>query len=251
MRGFLLVAATTMAAFLTVTPANADEAGLKVCNDSEREVRVALGRQAEHGWQSEGWTTIGVGDCGPVIPERLVKRHYYLYATDGDGGAWQGDVLLCARGRPFTIFGTSDCLVRGYVPTPFFEVETRGAPGWTVYLTARGAAAIEAAAAITAWEQALPAEAAPYQLYEVVTSSVLPASLEQLLAESGITASDSEAVLPTIAALGAREASELRIWYRPPEAVAERMTFRNGGEHVVTIVRTGLNRFVRGVDPGR
>jgi len=68
-------------------------------------------------------------------PHRRQSRYFYLYiADDIGGGAWDGDNFMCTRDETFTIFGTEDCLARGYERTGFFEVDTQDKPGWTLQL---------------------------------------------------------------------------------------------------------------------
>jgi uncharacterized membrane protein len=258
MRGFGFAVLVGLMLATTPLPATADETdGLKVCNQSEKPIGVALGYKAENGWQSKGWTPIAVGGCETVLTGQLVERHYYLYATDETGGAWQGRAFLCSRGRDFTILGTEDCLARGYSRTPFFEIETLGAKAWTVLL--RGSNALYAATPplTSAWIQTRPEDAAPYQLYEIVTTASPSAPLSRLLGQSGAVGWERRAILNVIDAYVGRTpraiASELRVWFRQAGrgGIAQRLSFYDNGKHVVTVVRNDRGRFVLGIDPGR
>lgn len=111
--------------------------GLTVCNDTGLPVSVALGFKGEDGWQSEGWQHLAANECAMVRDADLSgQRYYYLYASsDTVPASWQGDTVLCTRhDGNFAIFGTDDCLARGYEPTGYFEVDTRNSSSWTVRL---------------------------------------------------------------------------------------------------------------------
>ncbi len=111
-------------------------AELRVCNQTPNQLNIALGYRAERGWQSEGWWLVASNDCVTVFQGDLNARFYYLFAADDiGGGAWDGAIYLCTRDEAFTIFGTEDCLARGYERTGFFEVDTQNQVDWTVELT--------------------------------------------------------------------------------------------------------------------
>lgn len=119
-------------ALFGITPAKAD---LRVCNETQDPVSIALGYHAERGWQSEGWWVAGPSDCAIVFQGDLNARFYYLFAVDDvGGGAWDGSVFMCTRDEVFTIFGVEDCLARGYERTGFFEVDTQNRSDWTLQL---------------------------------------------------------------------------------------------------------------------
>lgn len=119
--------------FAFTQPALAD---LRVCNQTNNPVNIALGYRAERGWQSEGWWLAGPDDCAIVFQGDLNARFYYLFAADDvGGGAWDGNVFMCTRDATFTIFGVEDCLARGYERTGFFEVDTQNRSDWTLQLT--------------------------------------------------------------------------------------------------------------------
>ncbi|MEP7241992.1 MAG: DUF1036 domain-containing protein [Devosia sp.] len=115
------------------SPARAD---LRVCNQSTNQVSVSLGYRADKGWQSEGWWVAPPSKCAIIYQGDLHSRYFYLYVADDiGGGAWQGSNFMCTRDEQFTIFGTEDCLARGYERTGFFEVDTQNKPDWTLQLT--------------------------------------------------------------------------------------------------------------------
>jgi uncharacterized membrane protein len=126
--GFVLTALAFSAA-----PARAD---LRVCNQSQNQVSIALGYRVEKGWQSEGWWIAPPAKCAIVYQGDLHSRFFYLYVADDiGGGAWDGKVFMCTRDESFTIFGVEDCLARGYERTGFFEVDTQNRKDWTLQLT--------------------------------------------------------------------------------------------------------------------
>ncbi len=130
-----IIAIVTMALPLCFisSPAHAD---LRVCNQTSNPVNIALGYKGEQGWQSEGWWLAGPNDCAIVFPGDLNARFYYLFAADDvGGGAWDGDAQMCTRDVTFTLYGTKNCLARGYERTGFFEVDTQNKSDWTVQLT--------------------------------------------------------------------------------------------------------------------
>lgn len=116
-------------------PARAD---LKVCNDTDSRVGVALGYKDTKGWVSEGWWNIGPRSCETLLKGDLIARYYYVYAVDYDrGGSWGGKAIMCTRDKLFTIRGLEACEDRGYQRTGFFEVDTTEEPDWTVTLNAQ------------------------------------------------------------------------------------------------------------------
>jgi uncharacterized membrane protein len=115
------------------SPALAD---LRICNQTQNTVSIALGYRSNSGWQSEGWWVASPEACAIVYQGALNARYYYLYAVDDiGGGAWDGSVFMCTRDDSFTIFGVEDCLARGYERTGFFEIDTQDRTEWTLQLT--------------------------------------------------------------------------------------------------------------------
>lgn len=111
-------------------------ADLRVCNQTQNPVSVAIGYRAERAWQSEGWWVAGPGACAVVHPGELNTRFYYMHAVDDvGGGSWDGPVFMCTRDESFTIAGVEDCLARGYERTGFAEIDTQNKSVWTVQLT--------------------------------------------------------------------------------------------------------------------
>ena len=63
-------------------------------------------------------------------PARCEARYYYLYATDGAGGSWEGKTHFCtAPGAKFLVPGRNIAPRRGFDQRGFFEVDTGNIAG--------------------------------------------------------------------------------------------------------------------------
>jgi uncharacterized membrane protein len=112
------------------------QGALHVCNKSNLAARVALGRFDGRNWTSQGWWTIAPKDCAELIPGPLKARYYYLYATDGASGTWDGKTDFCtAPGATFHIPTRGHCAARGFDTRGFFQVDTGQSPDWTQSLS--------------------------------------------------------------------------------------------------------------------
>ena len=112
------------------------EAKFSVCNKGAREARVALGRFNGVRWMSEGWFHIAPNKCAPLIPGKLDARYYYLYATDGAQGTWDGSKNFCVGTEDhFSIVGRGGCVARGHDRRGFFEIDTGDRIDWTQNLS--------------------------------------------------------------------------------------------------------------------
>jgi len=132
-RMLLLAILTAPAALLAAPPA---WAAFNVCNKSDIPTKVALGRFDGTHWTSQGWWTIAPKTCTRLLNGPLQARYYYLYATDGAGGSWEGKTRFCvAPGTKFLTPGRNDCTVRGLDQRGFFEVDTGKSPEWTQTLS--------------------------------------------------------------------------------------------------------------------
>jgi uncharacterized membrane protein len=118
--------------FALATPA---EARLLVCNRSAHMTSVALGHFNGTDWMSEGWWTIAPKTCANLIRSPLDARYYYLYATDGAAGTWDGSKAFCTATRKFSIVGRARCTDRGFDRKGFFQIDTGEAPEWTQTLS--------------------------------------------------------------------------------------------------------------------
>lgn len=113
------------AAFVFVLMAAPAEARLAVCNSTAHPAKLALGRFDGTRWVSEGWWKIDGHRCATLIATPLDARYYYLYATDGGPGSWDGSRAFCvSNSDSFKIVGRADCAGRGFDSKGFFEVDT-------------------------------------------------------------------------------------------------------------------------------
>jgi uncharacterized membrane protein len=129
----LLTAAAAAAMFLGSLPA---QAALNICNKSSLPTRVALGRFDGTNWTSQGWWTIAPQTCAGLLTGPLDARYYYLYATDGGAGIWEGKTHFCvAPQAKFLAPGRGDCAKRGFDRRGFFEIDTGGSADWTQTLS--------------------------------------------------------------------------------------------------------------------
>lgn len=121
------------AANMITSPAYAD---LKLCNNTDSRVGVALGYHDAKDWATEGWWNIGPNSCETLLKGALIARYYYVYAVDYDeGGSWGGKAVMCIRDRLFTIRGIKNCKERDYQKASFFEVDTNEETDWTISLS--------------------------------------------------------------------------------------------------------------------
>jgi uncharacterized membrane protein len=70
-------------------------------------------------------------------PDRPAARPvYYLYASDGAAGVWEGKTHFCvAPDKRFKSVGRGDCAKNGFDSRGFFEVDTGKKPDWTQSLS--------------------------------------------------------------------------------------------------------------------
>ena len=107
---------------LAVGPA---EAAFSVCNKTAREAKVAMGRFNGTRWMSEGWFHVAPKKCSELVPGKLDARYYYLYATDGAQGTWDGSTNFCVgTADTFSIIGRGACVARGFDKRGFFQIDT-------------------------------------------------------------------------------------------------------------------------------
>ena len=112
------------------------EAGFTVCNKGGREARVAIGRFNGTRWSSEGWWHVPAKKCAELVAGRLDARYYYLYATDGAAGTWDGSKSFCTGTTDkFSIVGRGGCVAHGFDRRGFFEVDTGNRLDWTQSLS--------------------------------------------------------------------------------------------------------------------
>ena len=135
MRRTGLLFAVTLALGLAGLAAPA-QAGFNVCNKSNLTARVAIGHFDGTNWSSEGWWTVAPKKCAGLLTGALDARFYYLYATDGAAGTWEGKTHFCvAPETRFRALGRANCAGRGFDRRGFFEVDTGKKPDWTQTLS--------------------------------------------------------------------------------------------------------------------
>jgi uncharacterized membrane protein len=117
--------------FLFLTAAVPAEASFTVCNKGSHAAKVALGRFNGRDWESDGWWTVQPNVCTQVLLGPLEARYYYLYATDGRTGTWDGSHGFCVQSGKFSITGRGNCAARGYDRKGFFQVDTGKAADYT------------------------------------------------------------------------------------------------------------------------
>ena len=131
MRMFL-IAILGLSASVLPTPGRAEFA---VCNQSFDVVNVAIGRDVDGAFLTEGWWTIGTNQCANVIRETLDSRFIYVYAQDVFGKpVLAGTTTLCVDGARFVIQGEQNCWSRGHLEAKFIEVDTSNTERWTLFL---------------------------------------------------------------------------------------------------------------------
>ena len=148
---------------LYATPALAD---LRVCNETDVLVGVAIAYRAEAGWISEGWWHIEGGSCRTLIEGPLQSRYYYLYGEDAQrGGRWTGPINMCIAEREFKIVGYNDCFARGFQRAGFQEHDTGDQANWMIQLTGGTPSAPSATVTpdVPALQDQVPQGAAPTQ----------------------------------------------------------------------------------------
>ncbi|MGZ5988106.1 MAG: DUF1036 domain-containing protein [Rhizomicrobium sp.] len=112
------------------------DAGLSVCNKSAHMVKVAVGHFNGTRWASEGWWQVATKKCVEVVTGRLDARYYYLYATDGASGTWDGGTNFCVGATDkFAVVGRGACAAHGFDRRGFFEIDTGNQLNWTQALS--------------------------------------------------------------------------------------------------------------------
>jgi uncharacterized membrane protein len=125
-----------LAAALALGLASPAHAAFNVCNKTGLPVRTAIARFDGTSWTSEGWWTIAPRACTSLLTGPLQGRFYYLYASDGAAGTWEGKTHFCvAPDKRFKSVGRGDCAKRGFDRRGFFEVDTGKKPDWTQSLS--------------------------------------------------------------------------------------------------------------------
>lgn len=114
-------------------------AELRLCNPSFDVVNVAFARDEGAGFRSRGWWRVGPNQCAVLDAAPLRTRYVYIFAMDLFGNeVLNGATPMCIAPRRFQIEGREDCLLRGYVPATFVEVDTQNADDWVIHLVSPG-----------------------------------------------------------------------------------------------------------------
>lgn len=126
-------AASIFAAISSSTPIMAQFA---VCNQTFDVVNVAIGKFERSLFVTSGWWTIGPNQCANVIKQELSVRYVYVFAQDVFGKTvLSGATRMCVAPGRFEVRGETDCIIRGYIEAPFYEVDTQRTERWTLFLT--------------------------------------------------------------------------------------------------------------------
>ena len=97
---------------------------------------IALGRFNGTRWISEGWWHTPAKTCAELLSGALDARYYYLYATDGSFGTWDGDKVFCVGvTEKFSTVRRAGCAARGFDSRGFFEIDTGSQLNWTQSLS--------------------------------------------------------------------------------------------------------------------
>ena len=119
-----------------IAAASPAAAGLSVCNKSIHSVKVALGQFNGTRWVSQGWWQVTAKKCAVLTGGHLESRYYYLYASDGAAGTWDGGKNFCVgTTESFLIIGRGACAARGFDRRGFFEIDTGNQLNWTQSLS--------------------------------------------------------------------------------------------------------------------
>ncbi len=119
--------------FGAALPAHAD---FKVCNQTKAAMKVAFGRFNGTEWMSEGWWSINPRRCRVLLSGKLQARYYYLYASNGGAGSWDGNKGFCvSTATTFQAAGRANCAARGFDRKGFFEVDTGAKTDFTQSLS--------------------------------------------------------------------------------------------------------------------
>lgn len=111
------------------------QANFAVCNQSFDVINVAIGRDVNGEFQTDGWWTVGTNQCANVIKEELETRYIYVFAQDVFGQPLlNGTTKMCVAREKFTIRGTENCWVRGHISARFIEVDTRRTQRWSFFV---------------------------------------------------------------------------------------------------------------------
>jgi uncharacterized membrane protein len=79
---------------------------------------------------------VSAKECAELVPGPLHARYYYIFATDGAYGTWDGGTNFCVGpAAKFVITGRGACAAHGLDRRGFFEVDTGNQLNWTQVLS--------------------------------------------------------------------------------------------------------------------
>lgn len=111
------------------------ETGLTVCNDSEKNIWLALGYKPEEHWVSKGWWSVAPNACTQPVRNHLKGQAVHLFARQSTDMNAEKDrflspkadsVSLCISETRFTAYGRDGCEASGYATAPFRPLSAEG-----------------------------------------------------------------------------------------------------------------------------
>lgn len=122
--------------------ATSAHAEFKACNQTLNLYNIAIGYEANHVFQTEGWWTLPANGCVSVIKDDLALlkiRYVYVHALSVLGeDALSGEWDMCIGSHRFQIPKIQgepwNCWARGYQQAKFKEIDTGNAKDWTIFI---------------------------------------------------------------------------------------------------------------------
>lgn len=117
----------------TIAPAQAD---YRFCNATSYVLDSSIGYETDDGWQSQGWFRLLPGSCNKVLPEKIERETYFVFARSIDahnGGTkyFNGSDRFCTAPGDFLVNGRTNCASRGFDSFDFTRVDTQTGNDWT------------------------------------------------------------------------------------------------------------------------
>ena len=107
--------------------------GLKVCNNFQGELRVALGTDDPDDFHTAGWWSIAPGTCQVLVDHSVANSHVYIEATSADNSIeLKGRTKVCLPEYNFELIGFPIC--DGSNEKWFTDMGTSPAPARTIIL---------------------------------------------------------------------------------------------------------------------
>lgn len=115
------------------------EAGLRVCNDTQLPMGVAVSRATGESWETRGWWRVAVGACAQVISAHITANETYVYAQLIDGDQLRplaaGTERFCLAPARFTSEQRDNCENSGFEGALFRAAPEPDAGGVTLHLS--------------------------------------------------------------------------------------------------------------------